>query len=331
MFLKLRCAPALVAFWLAAGASFGDAPELFGPYTLGQPQSSGAEQEISMPWVPPAGTELPKARLAQAVPPASNSASASGTIESEALPERVRPPELQNDFAASESEWYQPTYWFGPAPWDTGIELGVNGSSGNEDSFSLRAGGYIKRESRFSKLDLTTDYNRTSKDGSPLQNNAQLDVRNDWLLDEDSPWTLFATTNAFYDQFQAYDVQLSADTGVGYRFVHQPRMELIGRVGGGVSREFGGPDSRTVPESLFGIEYSHKFATTQKFYSKIDYFPEWDEVGEFRLVGDVGWEVELVQPSNLSLKISVTDRYDSTPNGADPQLLNYAVLMLMKL
>ena len=106
--------------------------------------------------------------------------------------------------------WYQPTYWFGPSPWDTGIELGLNGSSGTSDSLSIQTGGYIKRESRFSKLDLDANYNRTTNGGAATQNNAQLDVRNDWLLDEKSPWTLFASGNVFYDEFQAFDLQTNA-------------------------------------------------------------------------------------------------------------------------
>ncbi len=96
-------------------------------------------------------------------------------------------------------------------------------------------------------------------------------------------------------------------------------------------REFGGADNRWVPESLFGFEYSQQISQTQKFYGKLDYFPEWDQVGEYRMVADTGWEVVLVQPSNLSLKLSATDRYDSTPNGSEPHLLNYSVLLLLKL
>jgi putative salt-induced outer membrane protein YdiY len=229
------------------------------------------------------------------------------------------------------STWYHPRYWFDPLPWDTGLELGINGSSGNNESFSIRAGGYIKRESRFSKLDLSSYHNRTNTGGEATQNNAQFDVRNDWLLDETSPWTLFATTNVFYDDFQVFDVQTNANMGVGYRFVHEPELGLIGRLGAGTSREFGGPDDRWVPESLVGFEYSQKLSTTQKLTCKLDYFPDWDEVGEYRMVADAGWEIELVQPSNMSLKISANDRYDSTPNGADPQLVNYSVLLLLKL
>lgn len=227
--------------------------------------------------------------------------------------------------------WYQRAFLLVPVPWDTGIELGLNGSSGTSDSFSLRTGGYIKRESRFSKLDLSSYFNRTTSGGETTQNNAQFDVRNDWLLDEASPWTLFATNSVFYDEFKDFDLQTNFDTGVGYRFFHEKELQLIGRVGGGTSREFGGADDRWVPESLLGFEYSQQLSQTQKFYGKLDYFPEWDQIGEYRLVADTGWEVVLVQPSNLSLKLSATDRYDSTPNGSEPHLVNYSVLLLLKL
>jgi Protein of unknown function, DUF481 len=225
----------------------------------------------------------------------------------------------------------RPAQLFGPLPWDTGIELGLNGSSGTSESLSLRTGGYIKRESRFSRLDLHTNYNHTTNSGVATQNNAELDVRNDWLLDDRWPWTLYGTGNLFYDEFQAFDIQASANTGVGYRFVNEPGLDLIGRFGGGASREVGGPDDRWVPESLIGFEYSQQLSASQKFYGKLDYYPEWEDIGEYRLVADTGWEIVLVQPSNLSLKFSATDRYDSTSNGADPHLLNYSVLLLLKL
>jgi hypothetical protein len=227
--------------------------------------------------------------------------------------------------------WYSSHQWLGPTPWETSIEFGLNGSSGTSDSLSIRAGGHVLRESRFSKLDLETTYNRTTDGGSATQNNAQFDVRNDWLLHEESPWTLYATGNVFYDEFQAFDLQTSANTGVGYRFIHGPTLDLIARFGGGASREFGGPDDRWVPESLLGAEYTQRVATLHKVSAKVDYYPEWEEIGEFRLIAEAGWEIALVQPSNVSLKLSATDRYDSTPSGARPHLVNYSVLLLIKL
>jgi len=222
-------------------------------------------------------------------------------------------------------------FWLAPAPWDTSLELGLNGSSGTNESLSLRAGGSTKRQSRYSKLTMSSYYNRTTRGGTATQNNATFDIRNDWLLDESSPWTLYGTGNVFYDQFQAFDLQTNVNSGVGYRFIHDPELEIIGRCGAGASREFGSPDDRLVPESLFGFEYSQKLSSTQKFYGKLDYFPEWDEIGEYRIVADMGWEIALVEPANMSLKLAASNRYDSTPNGANPHLVNYSILLLLRL
>jgi putative salt-induced outer membrane protein YdiY len=230
-----------------------------------------------------------------------------------------------------EPAWYESSYWFGPSPWDSGIELGLNGSAGTNESFSIRTGGYVKSESRFSKLDASIYHNRTTTAGLTTQNNATADVRNDWLLDDSSPWTLFAKANVFYDQFQAFDLQTNANSGIGFQLLDDPIVHMTWRVGGGASREFGGPDSEWVPEALFGFEYDQHLTATQKIAAKLEYFPELEGFAQYRLVADGGWEIELAKPSNVSLKLSANDRYDSTPNGADPHLVNYSILLLLKL
>lgn len=291
------------------------------------PAPTPASDVNSTPWQPPtASSPVPATPTPAAAQPANPSpdGATSSTVADDA--------KKDSDIVIEQSsQWYKRMFLIMPVPWDSGIELGLNGSSGNSDTLSIRTGGYVKQESKFAKLNMSSYYNRTASEGEITQNNAQFDLRNDWLLDEKSPWTLFVTDNAFYDEFKAYNVQASADLGVGYRFYHEKDLELIGRAGAGTSREFGGPDDRWVPESLLGAEYSQKVFTTQKLAAKVDYFPDLDMVGEFRLVADASWEVELVQPSNLSLKFSVTDRYDSTPSGAEPNSMNYSALMLLKL
>lgn len=217
---KLRCL-VLALLWLAAHIACGQqAP---GPAILPPPLPSDEAEAASVP--------QPAPIFSDETLPLPGEASATTGAEINLPPDAV---------TVEDSTWYQPMYWFGPAPWDTGIELGINGSSGTSESLSLRTGGYIKRESRFSKLDLSTYYNRTTENGNATQNNAQFEVRNDWLLDENSPWTLYATGDVFYDEFQAFDLQTSANTGVGYRFVHEPGLELMSRFGAGTSREASG-------------------------------------------------------------------------------------------
>jgi putative salt-induced outer membrane protein YdiY len=302
------------------------------------PQFAAAQHSVGPSLLPPPGGAAVDAFETAATPyqpPASFPSH--GPDEQLPLPEGAVSAEVQSNLESNvvrvdeSAAWNRPADWIGPEPWDTGIELGINGSAGTSESLSIRTGGYVKRESRFSKLNLKTSYNRTTESGKSTQNNAQFDARNDWLLDDNSPWTLYGTGEIFYDEFQAFDVQTSANTGIGYRFIHEPELDLIGRVGGGTSREVGGPDDRWVPESLFGFEYNQQLSAAQKFYGKLDYYPEWEEIGEFRLVADLGWQTQFAHPSNLSLKISASDRYDSTPNGANSHLVNYSILLLLKL
>jgi len=248
----------------------------------------------------------------------------------ELTPAEAAAVEASAEPAAPPLRWYHPTYWFQPPDWDTGVELGLNGASGTSNSFSLRTGAYIKRENKKRKVDFSIYHNRTKAAGVETQNNAQMKFRHDWLFAE-SPWTIYFQNQLYYDEFQAFDLNLNLNAGVGYRFIKNDWTELTGRFGSGASREFGGVSDDWIPEAQFGIDYEQKVTATQKFYATVDYFPEWAEFGNYRLLTDIGYEVELVVPSNVSLKFAATDRYDSSPDGVDPHNLNYSVLLLWKL
>jgi len=224
-------------------------------------------------------------------------------------------------------EWYHLAYWFGPTPWDIGFELGINGTEGINEALSFRTGGHLKRESEFWKFDTTLAYNKNTANSVETQNNALLDVRVDRKL-TDSRWSLYFLNQELYDEFQAYDLRVSANTGIGYQLIDTERLEVVTRFGVGASREFGGPDDSTAFEGLFGFEYDHELSKTQRLSAKLDYFPEWENFRLYRVVTDIGWEIDLDRPGNMSLKFAVIDRYDSTPNGANPNEVNYSVLLI---
>jgi putative salt-induced outer membrane protein YdiY len=226
--------------------------------------------------------------------------------------------------------WYETAYWLGTHPWDMGLELGINGSEGTNNVFSMRAGGHVKRVTPKWKFDSSLAYNKNNSNGVETQNNGKHDLRLDRILAE-SPWTLFVLENLIYDEFQAWDVQLSLNTGVGYQIFKTPTLDLLGRVGAGATREFGGAENDWQPTALLGVDYNHQLTKTQKLTAKVDYFPEWEDFRQYRVVSDLGWQVDLDRPKNVSLKFSVIDRYDSTPDGVDPNSLDYAVLMIWKL
>ena len=63
----------------------------------------------------------------------------------------------------------------------------------------------------------------------------------------------------------------------------------------------------------------------------MEYLPEWADWDDFRFESKFSWSIKLDTEKNLSLKLSVIDRYDSTPEGRLPNDLDYALLLIWKL
>lgn len=234
------------------------------------------------------------------------------------------------EVAVMPPNWYQPVYWLGEGEWDSAVELGLNGTSGTNDSLSYRTGGYFKGKNDFRKVDASLYYNSTTAEGVQSQNNALVSGRHDWLLGS-SPWSIYLLSQLFFDEFQSYNLDLNIDSGIGYQWIDTERLKIANQIGAGASREFGGPDGRWAPEAQLGFNYQQMVFTSHKLTAKVDYFPEFEHFGRYRVLSEVGWEVQLSEPENLSLKVAATDRYDSDPDGAKSHLLNYSVLLLWKL
>lgn len=218
-----------------------------------------------------------------------------------------------------------------PIVWEGSVELGLNGSEGNSETLNLRAGARGKRNGPFTTFTVDVNYKRDSKRDNngwaETANRLFFDWRNEWLL-EDSPWSLFVHGTVEFDEFQAFDARVTLDSGVGYEFVKTDATSLVGRFGAGFSREVGGPDDRWVPEALFGLDYKHSFTKRQSLTASTEYFPDWTNFGDFRLNSKVHWKIDIDDESNLSLKVGIIDRYDSTPHGAEPNDLDYSVMLL---
>ncbi len=225
--------------------------------------------------------------------------------------------------------WIQPTNWFTSPVWDFGMELGVNGSEGNAQSFSLLASTNLQRKTEGNTLDIGLTYGKTEANGAETQNYAMFNSRWDWNI---SPrWFLYNKDVFEYDEFKAFDLRLVFSGGLGYHFLERDDTTLTGRGGAGVSREFGGPDNSWVPEANLGLDFEHELTARQKVKLTTDYYPAWEDFLDYRLLTNAHWEILLDEETNLSLKMGIIDRYDSTPNGRKHNDFDYFITLLWKL
>jgi putative salt-induced outer membrane protein YdiY len=216
-----------------------------------------------------------------------------------------------------------------PAPklWEGGLELGLDGSEGNSQTFNLHFGAKLKRKTECNILSSELDYKKNSSDSVETANKAFLESRFEHLIQQ-SRWTWFVHNIVDYDEFKAYDLRVSLDAGFGYQFIKNDFASLIGRLGGGTTREIGGPDDRFIPEAVFGLEGEYKISKRQKLGASVEYRPDVTDFTDYRLNTKAAWEVLLDEEKHLSMKVSILDRYDSNEDGHEPNDLDYALTLL---
>jgi putative salt-induced outer membrane protein YdiY len=253
-------------------------------------------------------------------------------------PEELPPPEAVAEASPSDQPQFQgemfaePEAWtmWSPAfldPWEGNVELGLNGTDGNTNTFNIRLGALAKRKSEFRSEQLQITSIQKRANGLTTANTALADGRIDWPMPS-SRFNTFIHSLIEYDQFKGFDYRISGDAGVGYEFLQSEITTLIGRVGASASREIGGPSNATSPEILLGGEYKHKFNATHQISAEMSFYPNVTDFADYRLNSQASWQIVLSQVHNLSLKLSLIDRYDSTPQGAKPNDLDYSTLLL---
>lgn len=224
--------------------------------------------------------------------------------------------------------WYHyPARWM--KGWDSNAEFGIDGSDGNAETLALQTGLELKRQTDAYTLLFDFDYRQASSRDVTTENNGRFNVDYDRLLG-DSAWSAFGKFGMEWDEFKAFDLRLNLNGGAGYHWIRDDSTSLVTRFGAGASQEIGAPNDDWIPEAVFGIDAERQITSRQKIKAKVDYFPSWEDFSDYRLVFDASWEILLDGSDNLSLKLAATDRYDSTPQGAEANDLYYSLLLLYK-
>lgn len=214
--------------------------------------------------------------------------------------------------------------------WSGSFDLGLDGSEGNTETFNFRFGIHTQRKTGYNVLTLGLDYNKQASKTIPTADRLYFDGRYEQLLCS-SRWSAFFHQTIEYDQFQLFDVRDTSDIGVGYRIIDRENTTFIGRLGGGFSHEYGGPENgKYVPEAVFGLQFEWQFSKRQKFIGTMEYAPDVTCFTRYRLRTQAAWEVLLDEEKNLNLRIGLLERYNSVPNGARPNDLDYAMMLMWK-
>lgn len=200
------------------------------------------------------------------------------------------------------------------AEWESHFEIGLAGTEGNSQTANVRLAFDTRHERDLTRWTLDTVYYYSSSTGDTTRNELAADLMREWLM-PDSPWLLFAQGIYEFDQFQDWRHRVSGFGGAGYEFVKTDRLELLGRMGGGVAKELDGAQDLR-PEGLLSAAVAKwKPTDAQTFSASVTLHPDLASLGEFRVISKLEWALKLNTADNLSLKLGLDNEYESRTDG----------------
>ena len=148
--------------------------------------------------------------------------------------------------------------------WDGSFNLGLDGSEGNTVASNFQFSVNVTRKTEYSILTANLDYKKQTSNDQTTADRLYFESRLERLIAQ-SRWSLFVHETIEYDRSQPFNVRDTSDVGVGYRMIKSELTTLIGRLGGGFSHEYGGPeDGEYIPEAVFGLQLECQLGKKQK-------------------------------------------------------------------
>jgi putative salt-induced outer membrane protein YdiY len=234
-----------------------------------------------------------------------------------ALPEGVAAPPTDQD--AQEAADKPKVEAAAPPPepdpeveWDHKITLGASYADGNTQRANVNVLYRGVRETEQDKLSLGAAYFWAQDNNVDSENKFIGNIAYDYNLSE--RWLLFAKGQYDYDDFQSWLHRVQAHGGAGYRLIKEEDLELMLRAGMGAIREWGSDNDNVRPEGLLGADFSWTISDAQSFVATYRYFPDFDDLGEFRMVTTAGYEIKIDRADGLAITAGLLHEHQSKVN-----------------
>lgn len=143
----------------------------------------------------------------------------------------------------------------------------------------------------------------------------------DWPLDADNKWISYFTNKNEYDALANLDYRGTFGTGIGYRFLNEPKRRFITRVGPAYTIEvFREPaDHRESPDLFAEVEVRWGLFRRTSFETKTRVQPSLMDVELVRVFSTSGLMVDLDEEDRWKLRLGMQYTYNSQPNpGREP-------------
>lgn len=214
--------------------------------------------------------------------------------------------------------------------WSLTFEGGLLYTDGNTNIFNANGAGVLQKKSA---VDLLKFYVRgVYREEDQVRSSAEIvgGAYYEHLL-LGNRFFGYASTEFEYDEFENLDLRASFNFGAGYYWIKKKTHEFKTRAGLGYLHETYMDDTRRDDaQAELGLDYMIELAPWLKFVQAANYYPTFNEVGDYRLFSDTAFIIPLGKSDMWKLKLGAQYKYKSRPVGTAEALdqMYYANLLL---
>ena len=193
--------------------------------------------------------------------------------------------------------------------WKFMLSLGMSGSKNDQTSnWDMRAAAEAMRESESDRTTISSEFYYKTSDGVETDNNVLVRGLEEFLF-KGSRWEAFVQGTYQNDNFQEWEQRIGGYAGPGYRLIEGEPLTLKLRGGVGASYEF--PTSTWTPELLLGEDLVWTLDTRSLLKHGLEIYPDLNQMGEYRFIARVDYEIALTEKNDLKATVGVRDEFDS--------------------
>lgn len=192
--------------------------------------------------------------------------------------------------------------------WKNSAGIGLSMTDGNSETLVANASAKSEHTAEAGILTLGIEGNYGEADDEKNVENAKAMANYKRTYDA---FYAYLDGNVLYDDIAAIDYRATVGPGLGKFLVDTEKTKL--GVEAGVACIF--EDVADVTEDYAALRlaqnFSRQISETAKVFESVEYLPEIEDFDNYLLNGEVG--IEAAINSSASIRVSVKDKYDSTP------------------
>ena len=182
------------------------------------------------------------------------------------------------------------------------------------DEVNVRLSAQAEHNSELARLRINNVYFLNRANGVVIDNDVEVSTIQDWFF-SGSRFSIFAKGTYQWDEFEEWEQRISGYLGPGYKIVDLDDLKIDGRLGGGVTYEYGIP--QLLPELLVSTEWNWQIDARQRVTGNFAYAPDVTESNQYRLSLNLEWNFRLQDTEGMSFYLGLRNEYQSiVPEGS---------------